>query len=329
MADKIAILEPQLQTGQAIEKDIGFKPGGVGASGKTTTNYVQRIGNPFFDLIKFLKGHPKSNAFVVFDNFERISNKPNLVEELANYLILLDDEDYGAYNARICIVGVPGNLKEYFSSLPFAETIATRLTEVEEVERMTRNEATELLSRGFKKLRLRHKSSESEGAHLERLLFVSDRTAVDLQDLGFRVAEKARRNEGIIESLDISESISDWITGKHSKTCAALEALMSPAGINFGRRNQILYCLGILDTEEFSVAELKQLIKKRFPKYSKWVNQDFEEKFEPFCEGFDPLLRRGMQGNTFRISKSVYRMAIRSLLDNDEIKGAYKVLKKI
>lgn len=328
LQEKWNLLEPQRKISEAQEKQGGVKLG-VNVTGKKKSDFRFNNVRPFMGILQNIKGVAKKHSIVVFDNFERIADKPELVEELANYLILLDDDDYAKYFARICIVGVPGDLKEYFSNLPYAETISTRLTEIDEVERMTFLEAEELLRRGFSKLRLSHKSSESDISHLQKIIFVSDRTAVELHQLGFKIAERAVRNEGIIEFLDIDDAITEWISEKYSKICADIEARMSPAGIENGRRNQILFSLGLIDTEEFDKSTLKKIIRKEFPKNCEWIDQMFEEKFAPFLEGFDPMIKRGTQIESYRISKAAYRMAIRSMLKRTGGSSVSKVMRKI
>lgn len=326
---KLSLEKNFVEVSHSLEGDANLKPGGIGFSGKKSKTFEVNKENSFVRLLASVKGIRTKHSIIVFDNFERIVSNVELVEELANLLILLDDEDYAKYYTRICLVGIPGNLREYFSQLAFSETISRRLLELNEVERMTDPEARELLTRGFDKLRLSFRPSNASSEMLDRLLFVSDRTADELQMLGLSVSVSAKSNSSLIEDLIIGDSIADWITGKYSWACSSIESKMSPADTRYGRRNQILYCLGQIDTEEFNQVDIKEIIVRLFNSHSEWIKEDFESVFNKTMEGFEPIVKRGTQANMFKISKAVHRMAIRSLIGFDGRKGIYRISKKI
>jgi hypothetical protein len=266
---------------------------------------------------------------LVFDNFEWITGNQNLIEEMANLLILLDDEDFARYHVRICIVGVPGALKDYFSKLNFSQTISSRLIELPEVERMTVEEATTVLRKGFSQLRLQFVGDDSMLDVIGRLIHVTDRTATELHEIGLEVSLKARRNEHVVERLVVDDAIANWMAERHSSDCGVVERAMSPADTKFGRRNQLLYCLGLIDTEEFNITDIMRLLRGNFNSHASWADGGLLDVFRVMTEGFTPLIRSGMQGNTFRFSRSTYRMVIRSLLVKDENEDVFKIGKKL
>ena len=63
--------------------------------------------------------------------------------------MLLDDEDMGKYYVKICIVGVPAEIRDYLSRQTNRTTITSRLTEIREVSRLSHDEARQILERGF------------------------------------------------------------------------------------------------------------------------------------------------------------------------------------
>jgi AAA domain len=89
------------------------------------------------------------HAFLVFDNLERIFDKPSLMEELADIITLADDDEFLQHEVRFLIVGVPAGVKEYFNRTPSHRTIANRLVEIEEVSRLSSSETSALVNKGF------------------------------------------------------------------------------------------------------------------------------------------------------------------------------------
>ena len=138
-----------IKTGYEEEKTAeihaGIASGGLTHTGQFTIGQME----PFEACLSLLRHkagrHP---AVLVFDNLEAAFSE-TLLKELADILILCDDERYAQYGVRIVIVGVTGGLKEYYYKTPHHTTIANRLFELPEVSRLSRPGAAELLRRGW------------------------------------------------------------------------------------------------------------------------------------------------------------------------------------
>ena len=77
---------------------------------------VYEIGQmePFEACLAWLrKKAGKNPAVLVFDNLEAAFTNP-LLKELADLIILCDDDRYAKYGVKILIVGVPAGLREYY-----------------------------------------------------------------------------------------------------------------------------------------------------------------------------------------------------------------------
>lgn len=316
-------------TETVYEGNASVAPMGLGVSGKKATKFLKVPQSAFYTMLSSMRGRIGSPSVLVFDNFERITDDQDLIEEMANLLILLDDDDFAEFNVRICIVGVPSALKEYFGKLKYAQTIASRLIELPEVDRMKLEEAKSVLTKGFNQLRLRMHLNSPLDETLTRLIYITDRTATALHEIGLEVSQLAKLNENVVEKLIIDDAIENWLASRHSSDIAVVEQVMSPADTGFGRRNQILFCLGLIDTEEFISNDLKSLIRENFSDHSSWIDHSFDDLFSAMTSGFGPLIKRGMQGNTFKIAQSSYRMIIRSLLLKDKDGSVFKIGKKL
>ena len=71
------------------------------------------------------------------------------MKELGNLILLLDDEHYSEYKVKILIVGVPGEIRDYFRKIPHEQTVANRLQEIPEVSRLDNAQVNTLVTRGF------------------------------------------------------------------------------------------------------------------------------------------------------------------------------------
>jgi hypothetical protein len=90
----------------------------------------------------------RNQAVLVFDNLEAAFTDA-LLKELADLIILCDDERYAKYKTKILIVGAPSGLKEYYYKTPHHAAVANRLNELPEVSRLSKDECESLVRRGF------------------------------------------------------------------------------------------------------------------------------------------------------------------------------------
>ena len=126
---------------KSADVSVGFATGSLSHSGE----YQIGQKEPFEGCLELLRSMAGGNpAILVFDNLEAAFNEP-MLKELADLLILCDDERYAKYKVKILIVGVPGRVKEYYYKTPHSSTVANRLAELPEVSRLRRDECAELV----------------------------------------------------------------------------------------------------------------------------------------------------------------------------------------
>jgi len=133
------------ETKKASAKAV-FAEGGL----EHEKQYQMLDSDPFLECLKFTRaGAKKKKAVLVFDNFERILNKTELVEAFSNYLVLLDNPLYAKSNVKILIVGVPVDFGRFFSQVDHAHIVVNRVEELPEVDRFNDKEITKLVIMGF------------------------------------------------------------------------------------------------------------------------------------------------------------------------------------
>ena len=98
------------------------------------------------------------------------------MKELGELLGLVGDPRYSKYAVEFLIVGIPKDIKEYFSKITNRETINNRLYELPQIFRMEPQESLELIERGFLKLGYQFKGDKDK--ILERISWVTGRIPV-------------------------------------------------------------------------------------------------------------------------------------------------------
>jgi Cdc6-like AAA superfamily ATPase len=88
-------------------------------------------------------------AVLVLDNLESIFESKDLMDELADLIILLDDPRYAKYQVKLVLVGIPHGIRDYFNRTKSRAAVANRLQELPEVSRLSERAATALIHRGF------------------------------------------------------------------------------------------------------------------------------------------------------------------------------------
>jgi Cdc6-like AAA superfamily ATPase len=137
------------QTGYSETKKADVSAGIASGGVQHQNQYSFSEKEPFeacLSHIRSLSGD--GQAILVLDNLESIRSDQNLLTELANIITLLDDERYALYKINILIVGVPGDLREYFQATPNLATVANRIRELPEVSRMTLEQCKYLINQG-------------------------------------------------------------------------------------------------------------------------------------------------------------------------------------
>jgi len=227
---------------------------------------------------------------------------------------------------KICIVGVPSDIKTYLSSQDNIGTISGRIREISEVERMSKEESEFLLRLGFEVLQSFEVSSEVSENFYQQLMWITDRIALELQEIGLRVSKRAVENERKIDRQVIDSEILEWLKMSMQSATVTVESHMNSKETRAGRRNQCIYALGVCDNEDFRYLDVEKIIKHEFPLSTANTKLNVSQNLSTLSKGGSPLIKKSTQTGYYRFCDPRYRMAIRSLLikNKDE-----RIVKKI
>jgi len=309
------------------EKSAGLSVG-VG-SGKLVHKAKYEISKkePFEECLNILFQQAKgTTSCLVFDNFEQILDQPDIVRDVANCIVLLDDERYSKYNVKIVIVGVPNGVERYFSSQPNVSTIINRITEISEVTGLNYSESTRLPVKGFKEL-----LGYSCGDYRElsnRISFVTNRIPQQLHELCYAIAMHLERHGDKHISLPhIVNGTTKWfkqsLSGSFSTINSILDFDESTTDIT-----RVLYAIGRCGDEVINPSYVLSELRKNFPVYTDELMDknrgldledliDVESILQDISSVENPIIRVSANKKTYRFVRPQYRMCLRLMLELD------------
>lgn len=297
--------------GYEIGGSVGGGPNYLKGKGSFVACYETGQMEPFEALLNFLRRKATSKGVVlVFDNLEA-AFKENLLKELADLIILCDDERYSKYKVKILIVGVPGDIKEYYYKTPHYKTVANRLVELPEVARMELEECKMLIKKGLTE-RLRYSVSDVEKI-VQHVSWITDRIPQMVHDYCLELAYLCEK-EKTISMVDISKAELIWLSKSHYLTYTVIESNMNQRETKVGRRNQTLFALSLCDEEEFRVSTIESLLKSAFPQSTAGISLNIAQMMEQLSTSEHPIICRSPKGDSFVFEDPRYRMVLRTML---------------
>jgi hypothetical protein len=312
--DKLSRQEKLEKEEYEISQSGGFKPGGVGVDFEGTWKYIKGKKEPFERLLAYIRTTAKKGkAVIVFDNFEQVVDDRNLCKQIANCIVLLDDPVYADYDVKIVIVGTPVGIDEALSQNGNIQTISTRLKEIPEVERMSPAEAKLLMRLGLED-QLKLKVLGDAEVFYGRMLSITDRIALELQELGLRIAKEALKKNETIDQIVLNVAVRKWARNSIRAYCTMVSSRMNSKETKVSRRNQCIYACGMAQKESFTYKDVEKSIREIFPATTAGVSLNVSGELSSLAKGENPLLKRLPSDDAYRLASPKVRMAIRTML---------------
>ncbi|WP_082482784.1 AAA family ATPase [Methylobacterium sp. Leaf123] len=306
-----------LETPSEITRSGSVKvtPGGVGVdkSGAKKSTIGQK--GAFETLLSNIRDKAGSKiAVLVYENLEQVIDSSSILKSISDTIILLDDDDISQYQIKLCIVGVPTDIKQYLvRASKNITTIANRVVEIPEVARLSNDEARSLMQRGFER-KLRYSFGVDKEDFYKQACWKTDRIAQHMHEYCLAVAHFAEENEQTISDSVVRHAESEWLAQTLSADYAVIEGRMNARDTKAGRRNQILYSLGLCDAENFKYTDIEKILRCEFSKSSMGVGLNIAGNLSELSSGDNPLIRRTPKGDAYRFASPKYRMCLRTML---------------
>jgi len=141
-------IEPNRKIGYSQQKDAKVSAAVLEGGISQTNDFEIARPDPFRAVLKHIRKKAGDGyGVLVFDNLEAIFSDEKLLREIASLILLCDDERYAQYRVKILLAGVPNDVKNYFYRTDYLTTVASRLTELPEVDRLTVTACNELIKK--------------------------------------------------------------------------------------------------------------------------------------------------------------------------------------
>jgi len=297
------------------EKSAGASAGVFKGDLKHSKKHVKGRKEPFERCLEAIRKDGGSGpAVLVLDNLESIFDSADLMNELADLVILLDDPRYAKYRVRLLLVGIPHGVRDYFNRTKNRAPVANRLVELPEVSRLSDREATSFINRGFVDVLKYAFGPDARSQVTYHIPWVTDRIPQRLHEYCLHLAYLAQQNANTVTTEMFEEADRMWLSGSLSLAYGVIERLMNKRDAKVGRRNQTLYVLGRIGPSEFHVPDVEALLRSHFPSTTFAKTLNVSGTLSDLSKGEAPLLRRAPNADGYIFMDPVFRMCLRAML---------------
>ena len=327
-----ALLSAVVKPGTSVQVSFSEKKSAgvnaVVADGKVeySADYEIHTPEPLLRAFTILsKRYAQRRCVVVLENLEAIFSSPTHMEELANAIILLDDEQYSSHNIRFLIVGTPTGVLQYYENSPNLESISNRIRELPKVGSMTKEETSSIVTKGFRTYLKVEISDIDLSALCDRVYFVTMGVAQRIHELcetlAVRLGDSGWRYEGsLVESAE-----KDWLMMGFRDSYVTVESNLNSRRTEVARRNQVIYAIGRCETHQFDSTKIEALIQTNFPQtIPSSGGMGIGAILAELCNGEKPLLTRSARNNQYRVLDPRFVMCIRLAIQKDQNGKVYR-----
>lgn len=314
--DKYDRLNQETITESTKSGGMKVTPGGVGVDSSGSKKSLIGQEGAFEKLLRGLRTRAGGSgiAILVYENIEQVIDDEKLLKSVSDTIILLDDDDISQYNVKICIVGVPTDIRQYLiKASKNITTITNRTIEIPEVARLSLEESQILMKRGFEQ-KLKYSFSVDKHKFYKQACWKTDRIAQHIHEYCLAIAHFAEENNKLIDKNVIKKGETEWLNQTLSADYAVIEGRMNARDTRAARRNQVLYSIGVCDVENFKYTDIELIVRAEFPNNTRDVQLNIAGNLTELSTGDKPLIRRTPKGDAYRFTSPKYRMCLRTIL---------------
>lgn len=280
-----------------------------------TDVYVVSNPDPFISLLK----HGEKNAhnkpcFIILDNLEAIFNEPLLMKELGNLITLLDDSYYAKFNIKFIIVGVPSGVRAYFSKILNRSTIDNRVVELPEIRELNITQIREFLIKGFVDLLKVEFTQGLFDKYQEHIAWVTAGIPQRLHEYCLALAYLCQDNNWIAEISFLAEADKSFISQSLNMNYVAICNIMNARQSAVGRRNQILYCLSLIENGIFKSIDIENDLRSEFPMSTKDKTLSIGQILTGITSTKDSPIRKLGDRDEYEFTDPKFKMCLRAML---------------
>ncbi len=275
--------------------------------------YSVKQDEPLLEAFKAFDQQHSGKKVLILDNLEALFSSRALMDELAHIIILCDDPRYACHQVQLLIVGVPDGVLKYFSGIENLRSVSNRLTELPRVSGMNVNQVRELVTRGFKQLKVSattaHLESIIEHVH-HRSLGIPQRVHEYCEALAHELA----KSDWLFDPMQMDEADRAMLVGSFRTAWDVVQRHLNQKESGVQRKNQTIFVIGKLTKQHFNAKEIEDAIRKEFPQKTGNGSLGIGQILADLADGDRPMLIRIGTGRNYAVCDPVYVMSIRAML---------------
>ncbi|WP_448249857.1 AAA family ATPase [Thalassotalea agariperforans] len=304
---------------KAAEINAYFAKGGLKHNG----NYAIAQEEPLLKAFRIFHESNPDKKIIVLDNLESIFECSELMDELADIIILLDDERYSMCNINFLIVGVPSGVLQYFSETKNVESVSNRINEIYKVAGLDSGQVMEIVKKGFDQLAI-NITGEKLIQLSNQICFITLGIPQRVHEYCESLAYEIEDNGWKYETSLLKKANFEWLRQGLRQSYNVIDCHWGNRSTAVTRKNQVIYCIGKISTHQFDSKKIDAMIRTEFPTTIPKTNMGIGSILSRLSEGVTPLLNKS--DNTYAIRDPRFLMCIRTAIYKDAAKE--KVIKK-
>ncbi len=293
------------------EVGIAIAKGGIKHTAEYAPREVGAVEACFSHLRKKAADAP---CILVFDNLESIFSSQKLMAEVGNIITLLDDEHYSKFNIKLLLVGVPSDIRYYYQHAQNQPTIANRLIEIPEVSRLSNEQVSAFVYKGFVE-KLKIKMQDDFRHYLqEHIYFVTAGIPERMHEYCETLARVFRDQNWNVSRVAVLKADKLWMRTHLTQCYTTIDDLVHSKGNMDPGLAQVFYCLGKVPREVFRTNDVETVLRREF---SKSVQQTsvalLRHLLSKLASAKHQVIKKSTTGSGFFFADPRFIMCIRAM----------------
>ena len=306
------------QTGYMESKSAGIKAVGT-AELKNQRTFALAPCDDLLEAFEAFGNRGKSNqrSVIVLDNVETIIDNNRIMKELADIIVLLDDERFAEEGIKILLVGLPNQVIQFYASMRTVASVGNRVDEIPRVDSFSESQVNKLVDTGFNELLgcgLSNDRLSSLSAHLYYItLGVPQRVHEYCEQFAYKLEEHGwEYDPRFMQQVD-----QEWLSRGFREMYAIIEGYLNSDETAAGRRNQVIYALTQNPFHEIDTNKIGKTIAREFPKTKPLSNSGIGKVLASLSKGNHPLLYKNSHNAGYSFTDPRFIMCSRAMLYKD------------